>query len=145
MDTVVAVAVRLVNTLTVGEARGRSYAPPSGDDLPVAVTAALRGARRETRHVTADEAAEFGMVAGALRAVFDAVAHGRLDEAACEVNALLSVTGARPRLDRHDDEPWHLHFHGADESLVTGWAAGRAPCLAAGPATETVDPPRRCT
>ncbi|HEX9521022.1 MAG TPA: CGNR zinc finger domain-containing protein, partial [Streptosporangiaceae bacterium] len=82
MDTVVAVAVRLVNTLTVGEARGRRYAPPSGADLPAAVTGALRGARRETRDVTPNEAAEFGMIAGALRAVFDAVAGGRLDEAA---------------------------------------------------------------
>ena len=130
MDTVVAVAVRLVNTLTAGEARGRSYAPPSGGDLPAAVTGALRGARRETRDVTPDEAAEFGMIAGALRAVFDAVAGGRLDEAAREVNALLAITGARPRLDRHDGEPWHLHFHGADDSLVTGWAAGCATGLA---------------
>src|SRR5258708_15608147 len=98
MDTVVAVAVRLVNTLTVGEARGRSYAPPSGDDLPAAVTAALRGARRETRHVTPDEAAEFGNVARALRAVFDAVAHGRLDQAARGGYGLLPVTRARARL-----------------------------------------------
>src|SRR5260221_1314601 len=130
MDTVVAVAVRLVNTLTVGEARGRSYAPPSGDDLSTAVTAALRGARRETRHVTPEEAAEFGMVAGALRVIFDAVAGGRLDEAAREVNALLAVTGARPRPDRPDDEPWHLHFHRSDDSVVTGWAAGCATGLA---------------
>jgi predicted RNA-binding Zn ribbon-like protein len=130
MDTVVAVAVRLVNTLTAGAARGRSYAPPSAEDLPAAVTAALRGGRRETRDITPGDAAEFGMVAAALRAVFDAVAGGRLDEAAREVNSLLAVTGARPRLDRHDSEPWHLHFHGADDSLVTGWAAGCATGLA---------------
>lgn len=130
MDAVVGVAVRLVNALTPGEAHGRPYLPPAGDQLPAAVTAALRGGRRDTREVTPDEAAEFGMIASALRAVFDAVDAGRLDEAASEVNALLAFTGARPQLDRHDGEPWHLHFHGADDSLVTGWAAGCATGLA---------------
>lgn len=130
MDAVVDVAVRLVNALTPGEAHGRPYLPPAGDQLPAAVTAALRGGRRDTREVTPDEAAEFGMIASALRAVFDAVDAGRLDEAASEVNALLAFTGARPQLDRHDGEPWHLHFHGADDSLVTGWAAGCATGLA---------------
>ena len=33
MDTVVTVAVGLVNTLTAGEAYGHSYAPPDGPDL----------------------------------------------------------------------------------------------------------------
>ena len=130
MDAVVTVAVRLVNLLTAGEAHGRPYPPPQPDQLPGAVTGLLRATRRDTRDVTADEAAEFEMIAGSLRAVFEAVADGRLDDAAGEVNALLQFTGARPRLDRHDDEPWHLHFHGADESLVTGWAAGCATGLA---------------
>ena len=130
MDAVVTVAVRLVNTLTPGEWRGRPYSPPAAGDLPAAVTSALRSGRRETRDVTAEEAARFGMIAGALRAVFDAVAAGRPDEAASEVNALLEFSGARPRLDRHDGEPWHLHFHGADDALVTGWAAGCATGLA---------------
>jgi predicted RNA-binding Zn ribbon-like protein len=130
MDAVVTVAVRLVNALTSGEARGRTYTQPAGDDLPRAVTAALRSGRRDTRDVTPDEAAGFCMLADALRAAFEAVAAGRLDEAAREVNALLAFTGARPRLDRHDGEPWHLHFHGADDSLVTGWAAGCATGLA---------------
>ena len=130
MDAVVAVAVRLVNALTPGEAHGRPYEPPAGDQLPPAVTAALRSGRRDTREVSPDEAAEFGMVADALRAVFDAVAAGRLDEAASQVNALLAFTGARPQLDRHDSEPWHLHFHGGSDSLVTGWSAGCATGLA---------------
>ncbi len=129
MDAVVTVAVRLVNLLTAGEAHGRPYAPPP-EELPGAVTAMLRATRRDTRDVTADEAAEFGMIAGSLRAVFCAVADGRIDDAAGEVNALLRFTGARPNLDRHDGEPWHLHFHGADETLVTGWAAGCATGLA---------------
>jgi predicted RNA-binding Zn ribbon-like protein len=130
LDTVVSVAVRLVNALTPGEAHGRAFAPPAGEQLAPAVTAVLRSGRPDTRQVTPDEAAGFTTAAAALRVVFDAVAGNRLDDAAREVNALLAVTGARPLLDKHDGEPWHLHFHGADESLVTGWAAGCATGLA---------------
>jgi predicted RNA-binding Zn ribbon-like protein len=130
MDTVVTVAVELVNALTPGYARGRPYTPPGGGQLPALVTAALRAGLRCARDVTPDEAAEFGMIAGALRDVFCSAADGQLDEAAAAVNGLLAFTGARPRLDRHDGEPWHLHFHGADDSLVTGWAAGCATGLA---------------
>jgi len=72
----------------------------------------------------------FRTVAGEIRAVFDAVAAGRTDAAASLVNDMLARTGARPRLDRHDGEPWHLHFHGAEDSLVTGWSAGCATGLA---------------
>ncbi|MGI9005088.1 MAG: CGNR zinc finger domain-containing protein [Streptosporangiaceae bacterium] len=130
LDAVVTVAVRLVNLLTAGDAHGRPYPLPPPGQLPGAVTALLGATRPGTRDVTADEAAGFAMIAGALRAVFEAVADDRRDDAATETNALLRFTGARPRLDRHDDEPWHLHFHGADESLVTGWAAGCATGLA---------------
>jgi predicted RNA-binding Zn ribbon-like protein len=151
IDAVVTVAVRLVNTLTAGEAHGRPYtpprgarlgeavaaepdaayrAPPDGGDLPAAVTAALRAGRPDTRRVAAHEAAELSAAAHALRGVFEAVAAGDVDTAAELVNALLARTGAHPHLDRHDGEPWHLHFHGADDSLATGWAAGCATGLA---------------
>ena len=46
------------------------------------------------------------------------------------MNALLASTGARPALDRHDGEGWHLHFHGAQDGLANGWAAGCATGLA---------------
>jgi predicted RNA-binding Zn ribbon-like protein len=130
MDAVVTVAVRLVNALTPGEAHGRPYLPPTGAALPAAVTAALRAGRQDTREVSSREAAGFPVVAKALRAVFDAVAAGRTDDAARLVNEMLARTGARPRLDRHDGEPWHLHFHGAEDSLATSWAAGCATGLA---------------
>jgi len=130
LDAVVTVAVRLANALTPGEARGRPYQLPEGDGLPAAVTAALRAGRPDTRLVSPGEAAAFLAVAASLRAVFEAVADGRTDAAAGLVNEMLARTGARPRLDRHDGEPWHLHFHGAEESLVTGWAAGCATGLA---------------
>ena len=45
-------------------------------------------------------------------------------------HSLLNRTGARPELERHDGEPWHLHFHAADRSLPNGWAAGCATGLA---------------
>jgi predicted RNA-binding Zn ribbon-like protein len=130
MDAVVTVAVRLVNALTPGEAYGRPYRPPERAALPAAVTTALRAGPREAQEVSAREAAGFPAVAEALRAVFDAVAAGRTDEAACLVNGMLARHGARPWLDRHDGEPWHLHFHGAEDSPVTSWAAACATGLA---------------
>ena len=130
MDAVVTVAVHLANALTPGQAHGRPYFPPGGAGLAAAATAALRAGRPASREVTAEEADSFLAVAAAVRAVFDAVAAGRTDAAATLVNQMLSDTGARPQLDRHDGEPWHLHFHGAEDSLVTGWAAGCATGLA---------------
>jgi predicted RNA-binding Zn ribbon-like protein len=130
MDAVVTVAVQLVNALTPGEARGRPYQPPGGAALPVAVTASLRAARPDTPEVSPHEAAGFRAVAEAIRAVFDAVAADRTDEAARLVNEMLARSEARPRLDRHDGEPWHLHFHGAEDTLVTSWAAACATGLA---------------
>ncbi len=129
-DAVVAVAVELVNALTPGEAYGRPHQPPDDCALPAAVTAALRAGRSQVRQVSLDEAAAFRPVAAAIRSVFDAVAAGQTDAAVRLVNDMLATTGARPRLDRHDGEPWHLHFHGAEDSLVTGWAAGCATGLA---------------
>ncbi|HEX3489526.1 MAG TPA: CGNR zinc finger domain-containing protein [Streptosporangiaceae bacterium] len=130
MDVVVTVAVELVNALSPGDAHGRPYQPPAGADRVAAVTAALRAGVPQSREVTAAEAGEFVAVGQALRAVFDANAAGAVDRAAGLVNDLLAETGARPHLDKHDGEPWHLHFHGRDESMVTGWAAGCATGLA---------------
>jgi predicted RNA-binding Zn ribbon-like protein len=62
--------------------------------------------------------------------VFHAVAAGDLDDAARTLNTLMAHWHAQPRLDRHDNEPWHLHFHREDASFVHGWAAGMATGLA---------------
>jgi predicted RNA-binding Zn ribbon-like protein len=129
-DVVIGVAVALVNLLTEGEDRSRKYRPPDGAERAAQVTALFRSAGGR-RAVTTAEAAEFGGVAADLRAVFEAVADGDVDRAARLVNAMLNATGARPALDRHDDEPWHLHFHSTDEtSMVKGWWAGCATGLA---------------
>ena len=129
-DLVVRVAVGLVNLLTEGEDRSRKYLPPEGDERARKITALFRtgGGRRE---VTTAEADAFGPVAAQLRDVFESVAAGDIDAAAIRVNAMLDDTGARPALERHDGEPWHLHFHSADEtSMVKGWQAGCATGLA---------------
>ena len=55
---------------------------------------------------------------------------GQIKGAAARVNAVLIRTGARPELERHDGQSWHLHFHAADNSLPNGWAAGCATGLA---------------
>jgi predicted RNA-binding Zn ribbon-like protein len=130
VDAVVTVAVELVNTLTPGEAHGRGYLPPEGEELAELATTALGNWRTDCRAVSPAEAAELGDFAWELRLVFEDIAAGRLDQAAGSVNGLLAATGARPMLDRHDGEPWHLHFHGVTDSLVTSWAASCATGLA---------------
>ncbi|MEW9527337.1 CGNR zinc finger domain-containing protein [Microbispora sp. NPDC049125] len=129
-DAVVAMAVALVNALTAGEARGRPYEPPAGGDRTAAVAEALAaGSRKPPRVSTADADALAG-VAQDLRGVFEAVAGADADGAASRVNRLLAETDARPHLDRHDGEPWHLHFHGAGGTLAGNYAAGCATGLA---------------
>jgi predicted RNA-binding Zn ribbon-like protein len=127
-DVVIRVAVELVNLLTPGQDRGRGYRPPEGDERTTAVGTVLRSARG--REATWEEAAELCFVAAELRGVFEAVSAGAVDEAASNVNMLLARTGARPALERHDGQGWHLHFHAADNSLPNGWAAGCATGLA---------------
>ena len=129
MDAVIRVTVELVNLLTPGEQRGRRYLPPEGDERTALVNAVLRAGGGQ-REATWDEAAGLCFVAAELRGVFEAVGAGAVDDAAGRVNTLLRRTGARPELERHDGQPWHLHFHAADRSLPSGWAAGCATGLA---------------
>ena len=130
LDIVVTVAVSLVNQLTPGQDRGHRDPALDADALAAAATTALRSGQPATREVSRREAAQLRVIAAALRVVFTAVAAGDVDTAAHQVNRLLADTGAHPWLDRHDGEPWHLHFRGAQDSLVTGWAAGCATGLA---------------
>ena len=129
-DTVVGMAVALVNLLTPGEDRSRPYEPPAGTERAAALNALFKSADSRSQ-VTPAEAEAFVRVAADLRPVFTSVAGGDIDSAAHRVNDLLAATGAHPALDRHDGEPWHIHFHSADEtSLAKGWAAGCASGLA---------------
>jgi predicted RNA-binding Zn ribbon-like protein len=123
-------AVALVNLLTPGEDRSRAYEPPTGDELAARLNALFKSAGSRTV-VTPAAAEAFAPVAADLRAVFAAVAAGDVDGAARRLNDMLAATGAHPVLERHDGEPWHIHFHSADEtSRARGWAAGCATGLA---------------
>jgi predicted RNA-binding Zn ribbon-like protein len=142
---VITAAVNLVNAVTPGDARGRAFEQPAGEELQARVTEALHSASPSARGPTAAEAADLAVVAGRLRAVFDEVDRGAVDAAAAKVNALLAETGARPQLDRHDGEPWHMHFHASTDSLADGWAAGCATGLAIVLGTEMYDRLGVCT
>ncbi|MEU8379989.1 CGNR zinc finger domain-containing protein [Streptosporangium sp. NPDC048865] len=127
-DAIVRVAVGLVNELTPGESRGRALPPPH--DLAAAATEGLRTGYPDHREVTRTEAGELAEIAARLRVVFDALATGDVDAAALQVNRLLEESRARPALERHDGEPWHLHFHGPGGTMTADWAASCATGLA---------------
>ena len=129
-DVVVGAAVALVNLLTPGEDRSRMYEPPAGPECAAALNTLFKSAGSRTV-VTEAEVEAFTSVAADLRAVFAAVTVGDIDRAAHQVNDMLAATGAHPTLERHDGEPWHIHFHSADPaSPARGWAAGCATGLA---------------
>ncbi|MFC0624599.1 CGNR zinc finger domain-containing protein [Kribbella deserti] len=121
-------SVQLVNRLTPGHAGGTALIAPMGDDRVEAVAEALSADGRPRPQVTAADADRLADVAGRMRVVFEAAHAGDTDRAATEVNALLRATDARPQLDQTDG--WNLHFHGPDDSLANGWAAGCAAGLA---------------
>jgi predicted RNA-binding Zn ribbon-like protein len=145
-DLVVAIAAEFANLLTAGERRGRPYQPPAGPELLAQLNTLLAFAGG---HVVATEAeaAEFADLAGRLRTVFAAVAADDVDGAAGRVNAMLRDTGAHPVLERHDGEPWHVHFHpvGGQRVAADGWGAGCATGLAIVLGSELYDRLGVCT
>jgi predicted RNA-binding Zn ribbon-like protein len=145
VETIVAAAVNLVNAVTPGEARGRAVRQPSGAGLQMAVREALAAGRPDLPDISAADANRLAQVAGWLRSVFDSIERGDVDDAAITLNALLAETGARPQLDRHDGEPWHLHFHGRTDTVAQGWAAGCATGLAIVLGTDMYDRLGVCT
>lgn len=125
------VAARLVNHLTAGEDGGVPCDVPTGTARRRAVAAALGGPGRRTPRVTDDQADTLVAFAARLREVFDRVDADDHRGAARRLNDLMREAGARPQLDRRaGDEGWQVHFHGHDDSLATGWAAGCSTGLA---------------
>ena len=127
---VLTAAVQLVNRLTPGQSGGTDVVVPAGDALAVATADALGEDGRRRPEVSASDAKQLAGVAARMRVVFETAHSGDTDRAATEVNALLLDTNARPQLDRTGTPGWNLHFHGADDSLANGWAAGCAAGLA---------------
>ncbi|MBM7784757.1 CGNR zinc finger domain-containing protein [Tenggerimyces flavus] len=122
-----AASVEYVNRLTPGYAGGAAFDGPADEARAVAESLAAIGYPRPS--VRTEDARRLTELAGRMRIVFEAAHSGELDRAADEVNALLVDTRARPQLDRRADG-WSLHFHGPDDGLVNGWAAGCAAGLA---------------
>jgi len=125
---VLTAAVALVNRLTPGESGGTPFAVP--EDLADATADALGDDGRPRPEVSAADAKSLAAVASRMRVIFEAAHGGDTDSAAQQVNALLLDTNARPQLDRTGTPGWNLHFHGADDTLANGWAAGCAAGLA---------------
>jgi predicted RNA-binding Zn ribbon-like protein len=128
--TLVEVAARLVNELTAGHRRGRPVDAPLGPRQVEAAARALSGGDRRTPEVTTADAEFLARHAARMRDVFRAASAGDLDSSAATLNGLMRDTGARPQLDPLPGGGWHVHFHGADDSLAVGWAAGCATGLA---------------
>ncbi|MFE2432891.1 CGNR zinc finger domain-containing protein [Streptomyces sp. NPDC059373] len=127
--TLLDAAVSLVNALTDGTRQGRPYAAPRADQLSLAVHEALPLSAHRSM-VEPGHAVYLAQTAQQMRAVFEAVDSGHIDQAAQAVNALLRTSGARPQLDCVEGEPWQVHFHGSEDSLAVGWSAGCATALA---------------
>ena len=127
---VVDVAAQLVNRLTDGNDRGQPISRPVGRELVTATRAALAGNERREPAVTEADAVALAECAAAMRPVFEAAHRGDVATAAGQLNGLLGRSGARPQLDPSDDGSWQVHFHGSDDGLASGWAAGCATGLA---------------
>jgi predicted RNA-binding Zn ribbon-like protein len=127
-DDAVLVASSIVNHLTPGIDGTRPY------DVP----ADHRARRTRARQISALDGESlpgptldaFVDLAAKLRAVFEMCGLGDVSAAALQTNQLLAEYRSAPVLLRHDDGPWHVHFHSAHAGLAEGWAAGCATGLA---------------
>ncbi|WP_350273978.1 CGNR zinc finger domain-containing protein [Kribbella sp. HUAS MG21] len=127
--SVLAASVEYVNRLTPGYSGGAEYTAPTDEQQAVADALTAVG-YPPAALPPAEDSHRLVQLAARMRIVFEAASAGDLDTAATEINALLLDTNARPQLDRGKDRPWSLHFHGPDEQLANGWAAGCAAGLA---------------
>lgn len=95
---------------------------------------------RHAKRLTSSDAVAVDEVRARLREIFAATP----DRAVRRLNALLAATGARPRLEAHDGEGWHLHFASDDEPLATRLGAFAAMGLAIVVAEEGFDRLKTC-
>ena len=125
----VELAVSLVNAIVPGEARGRAY-PAAADLEELREQAEAVPGLSPGRQLTEEETRGVVKIAEELHAVFAAVQDGDFDAAARLLNAMVVRYDARPTLLRHDEGPWHLHFHGRNAGVVKGIGGATAVALA---------------
>lgn len=99
-------AIALANTFGTAQRQGRAPAAVS----PMEVDAALRLATRRVPEITAQVLEAYREGGTRLYLALQHVVDGDEDAAAAQINELFERTHAAPRLVRHDDDPWHLHF-----------------------------------
>jgi predicted RNA-binding Zn ribbon-like protein len=136
LDAAITIAARLVNVLTPGQARGRDYTPPEDT---AAISRFLPPEDGVQPQVTPADAAGLSALASHLRIVFARVDRDDMDGAAAQINALLTASGARPVLARHDGQTWHLHYHPIEAGLALSWTAICATGLATALDSEYAD------
>jgi hypothetical protein len=144
VDGVVALSTALVNVATPGHRQGSPYAVPTGADLTRDLTEVLSRGRDRGPALTRQDCADLTDLAGAAAPVFTAMDGGDTALAATHVNALLDRYRPTPVLQRHDGEPWHLHFHGPTGSDPTGWGGAVAVALATVLGSDYADRLGRC-
>lgn len=125
----VELAVCLVNAIVPGEVRGRPYPAAEGVEELRARAESVPGLA-PAGPLTADETRGVAKIAMELHAVFAAAEDGDFDEAARLLNAMAVRYDARPTLLRHDNGPWHLHFHGPDAGVIKGVGGATSVALA---------------
>ena len=124
-------AVALVNAIVPGESRGRVYPAADGVEELRARAESVPGLwLTPGKPLTDKETRGVAKIAEELHAVFAAAQDGDLDAAARLLNAMVVRYDARPTLLRHDNEPWHLHFHGPGAGLVESIGGATAVALA---------------
>lgn len=129
-DAVVSVTVALVNAATPGMCRGRPYPAPSDARLTEALNEALAHGGRRTARLSRAQTRALAREVARLRTVFEQVENRDLDAAARTVNALLAELRPTPYLERHDGEPWHVHYHSPTHEPAASWAASCSLALA---------------
>jgi predicted RNA-binding Zn ribbon-like protein len=130
--------VEAINALTPGESCGKPYPVPA-DARPLIEELYQRDLAVTGAVLSDDDITSMRAVVAQLRVVFEAIAADDLDRGAETLNTLMRDWKAHPHLSRHDNEPWHLHFHRRDADFVEGLAAGLATRLAHVFGSEYVD------
>lgn len=129
LNDVVRVSSALVNVATPGERQGRPYAVPPPAELAAELHSALLRADRRAPAPGRQLPLYVGL-AERMRPLFEAADRADWDAAAGHANRLLAHYRPTPHLEKHGDEPWHLHFHGPADADPIEWGGAFATALA---------------